>query len=99
MVGWKDRRNNVEFIDLAPHNFALVHCRGDRITNSLVEEAKGGQVDVELSTMGSVDCLFHTFSVILICSLRTYAACLSGIPSLSRRGMSLSLSRTRGISK
>jgi hypothetical protein len=43
MVGWKDRRNNVEFIDLAPHNFALVHCCGDRITNSLAEEAKGGR--------------------------------------------------------
>jgi hypothetical protein len=51
-----------------------VHCHGDQITNSLAEEAKGGRVDVELSTMGLGDCLFHIFSVILICSLRTYAA-------------------------
>jgi hypothetical protein len=63
MVGRKDRRYTVEFIDLSPHNFVLVHCHGDRITNSLAEEAKGGRVDVELSTMGAGDCLFHIFSV------------------------------------
>jgi hypothetical protein len=87
MVGWKDERNNVEFIDLAPHNFALVHCRGDQITNSLAEEAKGGRVDVELLTMGSGDCLFHIFSVILIFVLcvRTQRALAVCIPSLSRR--------------
>jgi hypothetical protein len=67
MVGWKDRRNNVAFIDLAPQNFALVHCRGDQITNSLAEEAKGGRV--ELSTMGSEVCMFHIFSVIFLYSV------------------------------
>jgi hypothetical protein len=58
-----------------------VHCHGDRITNSLAEEAKGGRVDVKLPTMGSGDCLFHILSVILIFVLcvrtqRTFAVFL-----------------------
>jgi hypothetical protein len=63
MVGRKDRRKTVEFIDLAPHEVAIVHRHGDRITNSLAEEARGDWV--ELSTMGW-SCLFQIFSVILI---------------------------------
>jgi hypothetical protein len=65
MVGRKDRRKTVELIDLDPHEVAIVHRRGDRITNSLAEEARGDRV--ELSTMG-LSCLFHIFSAILIFS-------------------------------
>jgi hypothetical protein len=43
------------------HKVALVHCRDDRITNSLAKEARGDRV--ELSAMGSGDCLFHILSV------------------------------------
>jgi hypothetical protein len=59
MVGQKDRRKTVEFINLAPHEVAIVHRRGDRITNSLAEEARGGRV--ELSPMGWKFACFTSF--------------------------------------
>ena len=91
MDGWKDRRYTVEFIDLSPHNFALAHCHGDWITNSLAEEAKGGRV--ELSTMGwslLVSHLFWYFDMpCIIYMQRDFSGHFSLIGG--REGMSLGL--------
>jgi hypothetical protein len=77
MAGRKDRRKTVEFIDLAPHEVAIVHHCGDRITNSLAEEARGDRV--ELSTMGwrlLVSHLFCYFDIFCVCMQRTLAVFL-----------------------